>query len=59
MEDKDLKPFGVEFLEPLEKTVRGGEMEGADCCKTFFSDITGDGDVGSFSCGSADSCVGS
>ena len=38
MNSKDLKPFGVEFLEPIEiqeMQVRGGQHVNEPCCYTF------------------------
>jgi hypothetical protein len=48
-----LKPFGIEFLEEITNPPQialGEQHGGAVCCETFMSDITGNGDVGSYTC---------
>lgn len=36
---KSIRPFGVEFLEPIIMPARGADMEAATCCTTWDSTI--------------------
>lgn len=53
-QELELKPFGIEYLEPLEVVeARGGQ---GNCCPTFMSDISGGGDEGTWECTDVDGC---
>jgi hypothetical protein len=56
--ENELRPFGIEFLEPLEVQVRGADMGSPECCTTWISDLTVPDtlDVGSYECMTGDMC---
>lgn len=60
---KSLKPFGLEFLEQLDKPAIGSQHDpymdgGPDCCTTWMSTLSEGMDLGHYQCwDGVDMCV--